>query len=259
MRALDHPFGQYDFWLHFLLLRVILRGCSESRHGTFDRWSWGEHSVRSIWAVERCGGKVEIIAENLKKMTGPAVFVANHMSMLETLIIAGPILAYLDATIVVKQALLDMPLFGPLMRTAGAIGVGRKDPREDLKVMMERGIAEIKNGRSIIIFPQSTRMPVFDPSKFNSIGVKMAAKAGCPVVPVALKTDLLGIGRFIRDFGKVDRSKKVWFKFGEALPPDMNKREVHARCVDFIVSSLREWGAEIAQADAEAGGTDNEQ
>jgi len=168
------------------------------------------------------------------------------MSMLETLIMPGPILAYHDATIVVKQALLDMPVFGRLMRDAGAIGVGRKDPRKDLKVMMEQGVAELKSGRSIMIFPQSTRLPVFDPSKFNSIGVKMAVRAGCPVIPVALKTDLLGIGKIIRDFGKVDRSKKVWFKFGEALPPDMNPKEIHARCIDFITSNLRSWGAQIA-------------
>lgn len=246
MRCLDHPFGRYDIWLHFLLLRVILRGCMESRRNKFDRWCWAEHAVRSIWAVERCGGTVEIVDGDLAKVNRPTVFVGNHMSMLETLIMPGPILAYHDATIVVKQALLDMPVFGRLMRDAGAIGVGRKDPRKDLKVMMEQGVAELKSGRSIMIFPQSTRLPVFDPSKFNSIGVKMAVRAGCPVIPVALKTDLLGIGKIIRDFGKVDRSKKVWFKFGEALPPDMNPKEIHARCIDFITSNLRSWGAQIA-------------
>ncbi len=254
MRCLDHPFGRYDFWLHLLLLRVIWRGCGESRRNRFDRWCWAEHAVRSIWAVERCGGTVEIVDGDLAKVSSPAVFVANHMSMLETLIMPGPVLAYHDATIIVKQALLDMPFFGRLMRDAGAIGVGRKDPRQDLKVMMERGVNELKNGRSIMIFPQSTRLPIFDPSKFNSIGVKMAVRAGCPVIPVALKTDLLGIGKVIRDFGKVDRSKKVWFKFGEAIPPDMDRKEMHARCVDFIVSNLREWGAEIVEQNDAAGG-----
>jgi 1-acyl-sn-glycerol-3-phosphate acyltransferase len=230
----------------------------ESRRNKFDRWCWAEHSVRSIWAVERCGGTVEIVDGDLAKVNKPTVFVANHMSLLETLIMPGPVLVYHDATIVVKQALLDMPFFGRLMRDAGAIGVGRKDPRRDLKVMMERGIHELKNGRSLMIFPQSTRLPKFDPSKFNSIGVKMAVRAGCPVIPVALKTDLLGIGKVMRDFGKVDRSKKVWFKFGEAIEPDVDRKEMHARCVDFIVSNLRSWGAEIEGDATNTGGTKND-
>ena len=259
MRALDHPLGKYDFWLHFLLLRVMWRGCMEARGNRFDRWCWAEHAVRSIWAVERCGGQVEIIDGDRANIDGPAVFVANHMSLLETLIMPGPIIAYHDATIVVKQALLEMPFFGRLMRHAGAIGVGRKDPRQDLKVMLERGVSELKNGRSIMIFPQSTRLPVFDPSKFNSVGVKMAVRAGCPVIPVALKTDMLGIGRVIRDLGKVDRTKKVWFRFGEAIPPTVPRKEIHQRCVDFVTSNLREWGAQIADnADQKEGKPDEQ-
>jgi len=257
-RFLDRVLGRCDFWLHFLLLRVIWRGGLQARRHRFDRWCWAEHAVRSIWAVERCGGIVEIIGGGLTSVKGPAVFVANHMSMLETLIMPGPVLAYHNSTIVVKQALIDMPFFGMIMRESGAIGVGRKDPRQDLKVMMERGVKELESGRSVMIFPQSTRLPIFDPSKFNSIGVKMAVKAGCPVVPVALKTDLLGIGRIVRDFGRVDRSRKVWFNFGEALPPEMNKREIHARCVEFIVSNLRAWGAEIVEA-GDTGGKEDEQ
>lgn len=244
-RFADRFFTKFDFWAHFLLLRVIARGCSEARKGTFDRWSWGEHSVRSIWAVERCGGYVEIIAPTLPEIKEPAVYVANHMSMLETLIMPGPILAFNDGIIVVKQALLDMPFFGHLMKTAGSIGVGREDPREDLKVMLEGCGEALKKGKSIMIFPQSTRLPVFDESKFNSIGVKIASRAGVPVVPVALKTDWLGVGRVLRDFGKIDRSKKIMFRFGEPIPPSVDRKETHARCVKFITDNLLEWGAEV--------------
>lgn len=260
MRFADRIFGRFSFWLHFLLLRVVARGCGETRHGGPDRLCWAEHAVRSIWAVERCGGQVLIEGEPLTRIQGPAVYVANHMSMLETLIMPGPILAFNDATIVVKQALLDMRFFGAVMRNVGALGVGRKDPRQDLKVMLEGGTAEIRKGRSIMLFPQSTRLPVFDGSKFNSIGVKLAVKAGVPVVPIALKTDMLGIGKVLRDFGKVDRSKKVLFRFGEPLPCALGKREMHEKCVSFITETLREWGAEVVEPEKKgSGGNADEQ
>jgi hypothetical protein len=49
--------------------------------------------------------------------------------------------------------------------------------------MMDGGLARLKQGISIVVFPQTTRMVDFDASQFNSIGVKLAKKAGVPVVP----------------------------------------------------------------------------
>lgn len=257
-RVLDRPFWRLGIWFHFLLFRVIASGCMIARRRAFGCSDWAIHAARSIRAVERAGGKIEIDVGDVGKFAGPAVIVANHMSMLETLILPALVLPFNDAVIVVKQALLDMPMFGTLMKSVDAIGVGRSDPRRDLKAMMEGGVRCLKSGKSLMIFPQSTRLPVFDPAKFNSIGVKIASRAQVPVIPVALKTDMLGIGKVIKDFGKVDRKKKVWFRAGEPLPPTLNKKEIHDKCVSFIVSNLREWGAEIVESDTAKGGDQNE-
>ena len=54
---------------------------------------------------------------------------------------------------------------------------------------------------------------VFKPEEFNSIGVKLAKKAGVPVVPVAIKTDFWGNGRIIKELGPIDNKKTIHIKF----------------------------------------------
>jgi len=83
--------------------------------------------------------------------------------------------------------------------------------------------------------------------------VKLAKKAGVPVVPLALKTDFHGLGRKIKDFGPVDRSKTVHFRFGEPLQVTGNGREAHEACLNFITENLKAWGGEVF-AGEESGG-----
>ena len=85
------------------------------------------------------------------------------------------------------------------MRSRNPIVVGRTDPRKDLEAVMNGGVELLKNGISIVIFPQSTRSVEFKPEEFNSLGVKLAKKAGVDVVPIALKTDFWGNGKLIKE------------------------------------------------------------
>jgi 1-acyl-sn-glycerol-3-phosphate acyltransferase len=198
-------------------------------------------------AVEACGGRVHVRGvDRIRDLPGPAVYVANHMSMIETLLLPVLMLKYRLVTMVIKESLLRYPVFGTVMRACRPIAVGRRDPREDLRKVMEEGERILRTeGRSIIVFPQATRSPLFSPADFNSLGVKLARAAGVPVVPLALKTDFHGIGRRLRDFGPVDRSKPLHFEFGAPLAVSGTGREQHAACVTFISERLRAWGGTV--------------
>ena len=119
--------------------------------------------------------------------------------------------------------------------------VGRTDPRKDLEAVMNGGVDLLKNGISIVIFPQSTRSVEFNPEEFNSLGVKLARKAGVEVVPIALKTDFWGNGKLIRELGPIDHHKQIHIKFGEPMQITGNGKEENQRIIDFIKSSLQEW------------------
>jgi 1-acyl-sn-glycerol-3-phosphate acyltransferase len=123
------------------------------------------------------------------------------------------------------------------------ITVTRTNPREDLKAVLEEGSALLKEGRSVIIFPQTTRTMELEPERFNSIGVKLARRAGVPVVPIALKTDALGNGRVLKDFGTVDPTRDVHFSIGEPMEITGRGHEEHRRIIEFITAKLNTWKA----------------
>ncbi len=111
---------------------------------------------------------------------------------------------------------------------------------------MEGGMERLKAGRSIIIFPQTTRTHQFDPEQFNTIGVKLAKKAGVPVIPIALKTDAWGNGRFIKDFGKINPARKVYFAFGAPMPVAGRGTEEHEAVIRFIRANLDLWASPLS-------------
>jgi len=88
---------------------------------------------------------------------------------------------------------------------------------------------------------------VFARTEFNSLGAKLASRTGAYLVPVALKTDYWGNSPILRGFGPVDRSKAIFFEFGEPMAVAGRGRAEHDRCLDFIEDRLKTWGARVAE------------
>ena len=166
------------------------------------------------------------------------------MSTLETITLPFMILPFRYAVFVIKEQLFKIPFFGPYTKSTGCIGVTRKSPSEDFKQVMREGTEKLKNGQSVIIFPQSTRDTVFRPENFNSLGIKLAKRNKVPVIPLALKTDFWTSGKILKDFGPLDPSKKIFFEFGEPFEVKGSGKAEHQRVVDFIKGRLEKWAKE---------------
>ena len=239
-------FGRFDFTYNAAMLAIIIKGARLYRSGKWDRAGWLDLSLDVMRCVEGCGGRIDVSGcEHLAAVQGPSVIVANHMSVLETFGLPCLALPFSDLTFVVKESLTRMPFMRDVMNGSKPISVGRSNPRADLKKLMELGPKTLEQGRSVVIFPQATRDPIFRPSMFNTLGMKLAKRAGVPLVPLALKTDFHGLGRTFKDFGPVDRSKTVFFKFGEAIPILGNGRDAHDASVRFISETLQSWGGSV--------------
>lgn len=245
----------WRFCIYYLRLGYIFAHASfPARRGNLDDDKWALYSHRVLRTVESVGGRVHICGlENIANQTGPVVYIANHMSLLETLILPGIALAFSRITFVIKEELRHYPVVGHIMKALKLIAVSRHNPREDLKLVMREGQRFISSGGSIIIFPQATRSVEFDVEAFNSLGVKLAARAGVPVIPVAIKTDFHGNGKWIKDMGPIDPQKTLYFKFGEHMTVEGNGRRTHQRVVTFIVENLTAWGGRIKK-NSESGG-----
>ncbi len=222
----------------------ILQDSHSAARGRYSDRVWAHGSFSILRAAESAGARVCAAGlAHIREAARPVVFIANHMSMLETLLLPVLILPFQPVTFVVKQSLLQYPLFGDIMRAVRPIAVNRINPREDFRAVMTGGCRRLAAGRSMIVFPQSTRSREFCPEKFNTLGVKLARRAGAPVIPVALKTDFQGQGRWIRDAGPVHPERRVYFHFGSPLDADLSAPELHRRVIAFISTHLDRWRA----------------
>lgn len=200
----------------------------------------GSHALRR--ALERVGVRFEVTgAETLDPAGGPFVFVANHMSALETQILPSILHAAAPCTFVVKPSLLRLPVFGPVLRAFDPIVVTRADPRDDLRRVVDGGTARLRNGVSVIVFPQGHRSPEFRRRDFNSIGMRLARAAGVPMIPIALETATWAQGRLISEVGWIEPALPVRFAIGPPVPVDGNGVEAHRRVVDYVEAHLEEW------------------
>jgi 1-acyl-sn-glycerol-3-phosphate acyltransferase len=228
------------------IIGIVRRGFLAARKGRFDRTQFRVRSHETFRVLERLG--VRVTVENISGLVhleSPCVIVANHMSTLETFVLPGLVVPYRPLTFIVKKSLVDMPFFGPIMRSRDPIVVGRSNPRDDLKAVLGGGVDRLSNGISIAVFPQTTRTTQFDPDSFNSIGVKLAKRAGVPIVPLALRTDAWGTGRLVRDFGPFRPDLPVRFAFGDPMEVIGNGRAQHKATVGFISENLNRWFSEV--------------
>jgi len=243
LKWLDRTFKTARFYQ--LVAREVFLGSKNGRHNRLTTEKYYRNAVGIFRAVERVGGTIEITGYDQVPAEGwPYVFVANHMSVLETFLFAAIIHPKGEHNFVVKKSLTEYPVFKHIMNSLNPIVVGRENPREDLTAVLTQGTERLQSGTSVIIFPQRTRTAEFTPEKFNTIGIKLARRAGVPVVPVALKTDFWGQGKMIKDFGGIFPEKKVHFHFGAPISIEGRGQKEHEEIVRFIGENVQKWESE---------------
>jgi 1-acyl-sn-glycerol-3-phosphate acyltransferase len=133
-----------------------------------------------LWA---CGIKVRPRGQERIDPQTPRIYMTNHQSYFDIF----ALLAYLpvDFKFIVKQELMKIPLFGAAMRRAGYIGIARGDPRKAIKSMNEAA-EKIRNGTSVVMFPEGTRSADGRLQVFKRGGFNLAIRSGCDIVPVAI-------------------------------------------------------------------------
>lgn len=130
-----------------------------------------------------CGIKVRVVGTENLETDVPRIYMTNHQSFFDifALLACLPV----NFKFILKQELMNLPVFGPATRRAGYIGIERNDPRKAVK-SMNLAAERIKNGASVLIFPEGTRSPDGRLGQFKKGGFSLAVKSGCDIVPIAI-------------------------------------------------------------------------
>ncbi|HKL63666.1 MAG TPA: HAD-IB family hydrolase [Woeseiaceae bacterium] len=113
----------------------------------------------------------------------PAVFVFNHRSAIDVLIVAR--LLREDIVGVAKKEVQRQPFLGPALSFAGTVFVDR-DNAGDPKKALEPAVAALGEGRSVAIAPEGTRSRDGRLGEFKRGALHLARQARVPIVPIVI-------------------------------------------------------------------------
>jgi 1-acyl-sn-glycerol-3-phosphate acyltransferase len=144
------------------------------------------HRVGNIWArmlLAVANTRVEIIGAENVLIGKPQIFMANHQSDFDVLIV----LAHLPGQFrwIVKKELFQIPIFGRAMQSAGYIEIDRED-REKAIMSIDRAAMKIREGKSVMSFPEGTRSKDGKIKPFKHGMFYLAIKSGVPIVPISI-------------------------------------------------------------------------
>lgn len=139
---------------------------------------WGKGLAKSIKMDYQVEGY-----ENLPDK-GPVVFMSNHQGYFDVILMCA-VLDKFQFGFVAKDNLKKVPLYGPWISRIHSVLINRGNPREGLKAISQ-GIDNIKNGFSMLIFPEGTRSKSSQMGEFKPGAMKLATKPKVPIIPISL-------------------------------------------------------------------------
>ncbi len=174
------------YWLYFMTVLLVF-GLAGVFVRLFARGkalglakAWAGTALAGLRPI--CGIEVEISGLHHVPVHGPALLASQHQSEFDTLVwmrlLARP-------SYVMKQELVRIPLFGPMLVPAGMIPVDRAAGATALRRLLQDCLKARDAGRQIVIFPEGTRVPPGQRVDLQPGIVAIAARLRLPVIPVA--------------------------------------------------------------------------
>ena len=140
----------------------------------------------------------------------PCIVVSNHQGQWESFFLQT---LFIPSTSIIKKELLLIPLFGWALRCMKPITLNRLNRVSSLKKVIKKGAIKLKNGFSIILFPEGTRI---SPEKgiqpfARSCGL-LSVKSGFPVLPICHNS-----GKYWKNKKFIKSPGEVVLRIGEPI------------------------------------------
>ena len=202
-------------------------------------WIKSHKLVRWFFNTElRCAGCKVIVKgeENIPEET--ALYVGNHRSYLDILIhhkiLNRPV------GFVAKKEMEKFPLLPLYMKDIGCLFLDRNDIKQGMETI-KTGTSYLEAGHSMVLFPEGTRNHNETMLPFKEGGYKMAERAKCPIVPVAI----IGSDKLLETSGtKGVKKGTVTVVYGKPFTPSdvppKERKELYAKLPEIIQTMINE-------------------
>jgi 1-acyl-sn-glycerol-3-phosphate acyltransferase len=132
--------------------------------------------------IKATGTDVQVSGrENIPE--GPVLYVANHQGLFDILAFLG----HLGKPVgfIAKKEINKLYIIRTWMGLINCVFIDRADRRQSMKAI-NQGIESLKNGHSLVIFPEGTRSRGNQLNEFKPGSLRLATKANVPIVPVTI-------------------------------------------------------------------------
>ncbi|MEV6070030.1 HAD-IB family hydrolase [Nocardia sp. NPDC052001] len=130
------------------------------------------------------GVRVRVAGAENARAPRPAVFIFNHQSQFDIVVIAEVLGD--GFTGIAKREVANNPLFGPLMRFVEVTFINRGDSAA-ARAALEPVVETLRGGLSVVIAPEGTRSLTPRVGAFKKGAFHIAIQAGVPIIPVVIR------------------------------------------------------------------------
>lgn len=178
LRSVLFSFGYAGLTFVISLLIILVFWLFPARRRFYLYALWCRMVVH--WLRLTCGISHQIEGkENIPDY--PVIVLSNHQSTWETIFLYQ---LFTPVCPILKKELLDIPFWGWAISLQQPIAIDRSKPREAGKSLLIQGASRIKEGLSILVFPEGTRSPAGTLGKFSRGGAQLATATETMVLPV---------------------------------------------------------------------------
>jgi 1-acyl-sn-glycerol-3-phosphate acyltransferase len=177
-----------------------------------------------------CGIRLEVIGQERLRGGGPMLIASAHQSAFDTFVWLALVPR---ACYVMKQELLRIPLFGPLVQSTGMIAVDRSGGASAMRGLMREADRAVREVRQIVIFPEGTRAEPGTLLPLHPGVAALATRTGLAVVPVVTDSGFCW-GR--RAFRK--RPGTIHIRLLEPIPAGLRREELMRRLESVLQSDV---------------------
>ena len=189
-------------------------------------------------ALALAGVRLSVQGEHNLWASRPAVFVGNHQSNLDPLVVAA-LVRHDFTTIGKKESRYDPRslLSAHLLDVALIDRSDTEGARRDINTLIER----IAAGTSVVLFPEGTRSRSTVPGTFKKGAFHLAMQAKVPIVPVVIRNagELMPKGASLVHPGTIDVYVHEPISTDAWSPETISGHAAHVR--DIFVDTLKDW------------------